>query len=237
MEQPVIVQLRGTIFFPQFIGYTQENADKFKELLLPDAEVMGLPPTGVPFNKTNPLALAYGMPWQLISNGIRILFLPNKIDILQEREGAMGEVDVDFLKICTELFLRFKEASGFSVNRLAYAPLLSIKTDGNLQNSEFWQGIIKQISYRGVPLQNIEFNYLLKNVVNIHGKDIEMNFLHQISDGYHYTRGAKDYDCVLLRLDINTVPDKPYSFEIEDIKLFYTEVLRLQKEQIENLFV
>ena len=47
-ERMVILQLRSTIFLQQNIGYTPENAEKFRALLLPDCKVYGIPQPGVP---------------------------------------------------------------------------------------------------------------------------------------------------------------------------------------------
>lgn len=75
----------------------------------------------------------------------------------------------------------------------------------------------------------------MKKIVRLNNKDIEMNFLHQLSDGFHVTNGQKDADCVLVRLDINTVPEKPYSFETEDMDEFYMKSTEWEKEILDNI--
>lgn len=234
---PKVVQMRGTIFFQQIIGYTPENAAKYKQLLMPEGKVTGIPQVGIPIQGANPFAPQYGMPWQLVNESIQISFFPNKIDIVCEKEGVFGKNDAEFLRLCTEKFSKFKLDGDFPINRLAYAPLFSITVTEKMQSREFWQRILKQISYKGVPFQNIEYNYLLKNIVNINSKEVEMNFLHQLSDGYHITNGQKDSDCVLIKLDINTVPEKPYSFEVKDISAFYSKSIDWEKELIDNILL
>ena len=231
---PKAVQMRGTIFFQQNIGYTPENASKYKQLLMPEGNVIGIPQVGIPMG-ANPLAPQFGMPWRLVNDGLHISFFPNKIDIIYEKEGELGKIDVDFLKLCTEKFTLFKSDSQFPINRLAYAPLFSIIVNEKMQSTDFWQRILKKISYKGIPFQNIEYNFLLKNIVSINSKEVEMNFLHQLSDGYHITNGKKDSDCILMRLDINTVPEKPYSFGVDDMKVFYSKSMEWEKELIDNI--
>ncbi len=238
---PKVVQLRGTIFFQQYIGYTPENVRIYKPLFMPDGNVVGIPQAGVPIQGSNPLAPQFGMPWQLVKNyatneSLKISFLPNKIDIIQEKEGRFGEIDNDFLNLCVEKFKSFKNNNrDFIISRMAFAPLFSIIVNDTVLATDFWQNLLKQTSYKGIPFQNIEYNFLLKKIVRLNNKDIEMNFLHQLSDGFHVTNGQKDADCVLVRLDINTVPEKPYSFETEDMDEFYMKSTEWEKEILDNI--
>ncbi len=204
---------------------------------MPEGNVAGIPQVGAPIQGANPFAPQFGMPWQLVNDGLQISFFPNKIDIVFEKEGEFGKIDVDFLKFCTEKFSLFISDGNFSINRLAYAPLFSIIVNEKMQSTEFWQHILKQISYKGIPFQNIEYNFLLKNIVNLNSKEVEMNFLHQLSDGYHITNGKKDSDCILMKLDINTVPEKPYSFDVDDMNVFYSKSIEWEKELIENIIL
>lgn len=237
---PKVVQLRGTIFFQQYIGYTPENVSIYKPLFMPDGDVVGIPQVGVPIQGSNPLAPQFGMPWQLVKNyapneSLKISFLPNKIDIIQEKEGRFGEIDNKFLQLCFEKFRSFKDYGNFIISRMAYAPLFSVIVNDNIQATEFWQNLLKQTSYKGIPFQNIEYNFLLKKIVRLNDKDVEMNFLHQLSDGFHITNGQKDADCVLVKLDINTVPEKPYTFETKDMEDFYTKAIEWEKELLDNI--
>lgn len=237
---PKVVQLRGTIFFQQYIGYTPENVSIYKQLFMPDGDVVGISQIGVPIQGSNPLAPQFGMPWQLVKNyapneSLKISFLPNKIDIIQEKEGGFGEIDTEFLQLCLEKFKSFKNNGDFIISRMAFAPLFSIIINDNIQTTEFWQNLLKQTSYKGIPFQNIEYNFLLKKKVRLNERDIEMNFLHQLSDGFHITNGKKEADCVLIKLDINTVPEKPYTFETKDMEEFYLKSIEWGKELLENI--
>jgi hypothetical protein len=163
------------------IGYTPENVSIYKLLFMPDGDVVGIPQVGVPIQGPNPLAPQFGMPWQLVKNyapneSLKISFLPNKIDIIQEKEGRFGEIDNKFLQLCFEKFRSFKDYGNFIISRMAYAPLFSVIVNDNIQATEFWQNLLKQTSYKGIPFQNIEYNFLLKKIVRLNDKDVEMNF-------------------------------------------------------------
>lgn len=234
-----IVQQRGTLFFPQTIGYTPENATRFKQLFLPTAVEMAMPQIGIPPQGTNMVLPQYGMPWQLVSqspnNTYKVLFSPNKLDIIFEAEGELGKIDDDFVSFCSDKFQTFINETKYPINRIAYAPLFSLLVNDENPASDFWKGVLKRVSHGGVPFQNIEFNYLIKRIEHINGKDIEMNFLHQLTDGYHMTEGKKDADCILCTIDMNTIPEMPYSFELDDVKAFYRMSIEWNDEVIHNL--
>ena len=233
MENPFkIVQQRATIFMSQSIMYTPENAAKFKQLLLPKAKELIV--ANVPPQVANSMAPQYGMPWQLVDEAqgciYRVMFLPNKIDIIQEKEGDFGSVDKDFIGLSIDKFKALKNEISGAIGRMAYSPVISFAVNEETSSSDFWNEFLKRMSIKGIPFQNIGLTYLLKRIENINNKNVEVNFLHQYTDGFHLTDNKKDADCVLFTLDINTVSDKSYEFEIEDLCDFFKKSMNWAKE-------
>ena len=66
-EKMNTVQLRSTIFLQQNIGYTPENAEKFRNLLMPGCKIYNIAQPGMPMLGVNPNMPQYGMPWRLFS--------------------------------------------------------------------------------------------------------------------------------------------------------------------------
>ena len=210
-----IAQLRGTIFVSQYIGYTPENANKFKGLLLPDSIVCSAPEIiaqgGIP---TSP---QYGMSWRLfkkdnVDGDYNIVFLPGRIDIILTKDAKYrDETEINFCKKCVDWFSKImKEISIPIVTRIAYAPLYAIRYEDGTYDAR-WDGLLKKTVYDGIPMRDVNFNFLLKRVINICGKEIEMNLLHNISDGVQIRVGAESQQqiqVVLLQLDINSTPEK-----------------------------
>lgn len=231
-----IVQQRASIFMPQSIMYTPDNAVKFKAMLLPNARELQVTNANVPPQIANSLAPQYGMPWQLFddSDGCinRVVFFPNKIDIVREKDGEFGNADVEFIGSCKEKFRAIKVEVNGPIFRMAYSPIVSFAVNEETPKSEFWNEFLKRTTIKGIPFQNIEFTYLLKRILSINNRDIELNFHHQIADGYHLTDNVKDADCILFTLDINTVADKSYQFEIGDLCDFLSKSILWSKELI-----
>ena len=237
-----IAQLRGTIFVSQYIGYTPENAKKFGELLLPDSKVYSAPEIIVP--GVNPTAPQYGMSWRLFKKGddggdYNIVFLPGKIDIILTKDAKYGdETEMNFCKKCANWFtMIMKEISISTVTRIAYAPLYAIRYEDGTYDAR-WDGLLKKTVYDGTPMRDVNFNFLLKRVINICGKEIEMNLLHNISDGVQIRVGAESQQqmqVVLLQLDINSTPEKSIDLNKEGVNKFFDDILGIKEKLIENV--
>ncbi len=246
---PKIVQQRGTIFINQIIGYTPENEKKFKSLLLPDGVVSAIRPSIQQGGVVAPLPLTippqFGMPWQLrkelgesvdgSKQDLCISFFPGKVDIVLNKVGDIGEIDNYLLNLCKEQFRVLREES-FEVTRLAYCPLYSLVVNSSILAEDYWKLSLKKTSSMGIPMQNRELSYVLKNDEIINGKPITMNFLHQIKDGYHVTKGIKDADCILISLDINSVAENSYRFEVNDMNEFWALCPRWTAKLLDNIF-
>ena len=238
-----VAELRGTKFVPQYIGYTPENANKFRELLLPDSTAYSAQEIIVP--GVNPTAPQYGMSWRLFKKcgndgDYNIVFLPGKIDIILTKDTKYGdETEVNFCKKCADWFSKImKEISIPIVTRIAYAPLYAIRYGDGTYDTR-WEGLLKKTVYDGTPMRDVNFNFLLKHVIYFYGKEIEMNLLHNISDGIQIKIGAEgqqqQVQVLLLQLDMNSTPEKSINLDAEGVKNFFDGIIEVKEDLIKDV--
>lgn len=239
------VQLRGTIFIQQNIGYTAEVSARFKERLLPDGKILGVPQPGVPFNGQNPNIPQYGMSWRILNkeaNGAEynIIFNPGKVDIVYNRESPYGgDVEEQFCKFCIEKFGSILDIlHDTNVQRIAYAPLYGII--GNEQNNllEIWGKLLKKTIYDGVTLQDINLSFLLKQEMIFGGRTIQMNLLHSFFDGFQtqVVEGQQKVNkTIMFQLDLNSIPDPPLDLDKGGVSAFFDNILSTKYSLVDNV--
>ena len=238
---PSIAQLRGTVFFSQFIGYTPENERKYRSLFLPDGVLSNIvQPENMMAPPINP-SIPYGMPWRLVKEfekpgeNLSVSFFPGKIDIIQNQEGSLDQLETQFFNLCIERFGYLVEES-FVISRLAFCPTFTIRIDSVNQATEYWRRLLKSTMSNGIPFQNVAVSYLLKKEVLINNRPIVMNFLHQIVEGFHITAGRKDADCILVTLDMNSTPEYNYVFNRQDLAPFFDSCKDWSRRLMDNIF-
>lgn len=244
-ENITIVQLRSTIFLQQNIGYTPENAEKFKVLLMPNAKAYSIPQPGM-FLGINPDIPQYGMPWRLFEKSpeggeYNIAFHPGKIDIVLAKEISYGnETEKEFLNKSTEWFSKILDTQGnTSATRIAYAPLYAIKNKEEDYNT-VWGNFLKRTSFDGIKSQDINLSFLLKSYIKVGEKDIPMNFLHNIFDGNQIKNenGIQTLHKVLLfQLDLNSIPEENLNLNKEGINDFYNKIVEIKNKLVDNVTV
>lgn len=235
-ENMNIAQIRASIFYPQTIGFTPENGAKYKEMFLPDSAIA---PAG-PFPEMPYGNLPLGMPWQLIGqdeekNGITVAFLPNKIDIVKNVNVLKDHTESDFIQFCAEKFKTFLDDIKMEATRLAYCPLLTMDISEIEERNSAWQHVIKQVSVDGSPCQDVNLSFLIKKEKQVSEKNVDVNFLFKMMDGFKMKDGVKASDSILVQLDINTVPEASYVFGAEEITTFMKLAKDWKKEFINNV--
>ncbi len=243
-DKLITVQLRSTIFLQQNIGYTPENAAKFKDLLMPDSKIYGISQPGVPMLGVNPNMPQYGMPWRLFYKSPKgeeynIAFQPGKIDIVLAKEVSYdGVIEKEFCEQSIKWFSAILQTQGNIVaTRIAYAPLYAIKNDGEEKNP-IWNNLLKKTFFDGVQSQDINLSFLLKSVINIGGNDIQMNLLHNIFDGNQIKNenGVQSVHKVLLfQLDLNSIPEENLSLGEDGLTDFFNNILDIKCNLIDNV--
>lgn len=238
-----IVQLRSTIFILQNIGYTPQNAERFKEILLPEGKIYGIPQPGIPVLGTNPTIPQFGMPWRIFlktdEGDYNIAFQPGKIDIILAKEVIYGDdTEKEFCRKSADLFSKIiNEYGGISATRIAYAPLYSVSTDdGN--NNIIWNLLLKKTVFDGIPSQDINLSFLLKKKITIGDKNVSMNLLYNLFDGNQIKNenGKETVNKVLLlQLDLNSVAEEILNLSCENISEFFESILDIKCKLIDNV--
>lgn len=233
-----IVQIRASIFYPQTIGFTPENAAKYRTKFLPNGSVA----PASPFPEMAVGNLPLGMPWQLVGkddcgNNVVIVFLPNKIDIVKNIERPNEKTEEDFISFCSEKFKIFLDDIKMNAVRLAYSPLLAMADNDAEGRMVAWQHLIKQTSIEGVPCLDVNVSFLTKKIKQLGDKEVDMNFLFKMMDGMKLKDGVKTSDSVLVQLDINTVPEASYSFNGNDVETFLNKAIEWKNEYINSVLV
>lgn len=245
-EKLVTVQLRSSIFLPQNIGYTPENATQFQELLgIADSKVYGIPQPGVPVLGVNPMTPQFGMPWRLFKKyndgyEYNVAFQPGKIDIVLAKQTAYLEnIETKFCEKSAEWFSNILDTQkGVTVQRIAYAPLYAIVKSKDDEGSELWNKLLKKIVYDGSPAQDIDLQFVLKKQISFNGKEIQMNLLHHFFDG-NLTEGNGATlvirNVLLFQLDLNSVPERPLSLDKDGVSDFFNGIIDVKESLIDNV--
>ena len=244
-ERINIVQLRSSIFIQHSNGYTPENAITFKEMLMPDAKVYplgGIIGSGIP--AINPSIPQYGLPWGLnktMENNeeYNILFQPGKIDIILAKEAPYSSnIESAFCKQSIEWFSKVLNHINQLVTRIAYAPLYAIQIDEDFTSINYWSQFFRKTAYSGTELKDINFSFLLKRLEKFDEREIQMNFLHQLSDGTATKVTGNTttvQNVVLFQLDLNSVPEKSLDLNTEGVASFFNNIVGIKNKLIENV--
>lgn len=244
-ERIIVVQLRSTVFLQQNIGYTPENATKFQELLLPGSKVYGIPQQGVPMLGVNPMMPQYGLPWRLFKkseNGgdYNIAFQPGKIDIVLAKEAAYNsDVEKDFCQKSISWFSKILDTQNdIPVMRIAYAPLYAIKKDGEYAGDAIWSNLLKKTVFDGTQAQDVNLQFLLKQLIKFGNRNIQMNLLHNIFDGKQskiINNVPVVSDVLLMQLDLNSIPEVLLNMDKEGMAVFFNTILEIKNKLIDNV--
>lgn len=244
-EKMVVAQLRGTIFVPQAIGYTPENASKFSELLLPESKPYCANPPEMLMPGFNPTVPQYGMPWRLFKRcgeegEYNIFFLPGKIDIVLTKDIAYsGETEKQFCDKCVNWFSKILTELNHNTKatRIAYAPLYAVRLD-ETGSDTVWSKLLKRTMIDGMSMKDVNFNFLLKREVSFNGRQMQMNLLHNFSDGMQIKQDdveAKAFNVVLMQLDLNSIPEVSLDLDADGIKDFFNGILEVKSNLVDNV--
>ena len=243
-EKMVIAQLRGTIFVPQNIGYTPENATKFGNILLPESIPYSANPPEMVMPGVNPTVPQYGMPWRLFKRtdegDYNIVFLPGKIDIVLTKDMPYGDVaERLFCDKCVDLFSKILNELNHNTTatRIAYAPLYAVRLD-EYDAEAVWSKLLKRTMIDGMTMKDVNFNFLLKRQVPFKGRTIQMNLLHNFSDGVQIKQVdgvSKTFNVVLMQLDLNSIPEESLSLDVNGIEDFFNGILEVKSSLVDNV--
>lgn len=232
MTSPNIIQLRGTIFLPTVIGYSQANVDKYRTVLeesvvapLPATTIIPLIPLGIQLPQDS--TLQENGPWQLIKGALRVVFSPNKVDIILDSVNTKGSTEADFCQTCSTIFNKILEKSSVSSSRLAFAPTYAKDPDETFDAQCFWGTMLANSTYGGATIEdvNLTSNYRVSKKIN--SENVVINFRSVFSDAVrNIAPGVTIKGSVMINFDINTavIPNKTTSFTQPDVDDFFANV-------------
>lgn len=232
MTSPNIIQLRGTIFLPTVIGYSQANVDKYRTVLeesvvapLPATTIIPLIPLSIQLPQDS--TLQENGPWQLIKGALRVVFSPNKVDIILDSVNTKGSTETEFCQTCSTIFNKILEKSSVASSRLAFAPTYAKDHDETFDAQRFWGVMLANSTYGGATIEdvNLTSNYRVNKI--IHSENVVVNFRSVFSDAVrNIAPGVTIKGSVMINFDINTavIPNKPTSFTQPDVDDFFANV-------------
>ena len=240
-----ILQLRSTIFMQRNIGFTPDVYNQFRDLLMPNAKVYGIPQPGVPVLGVNPTAPQYGMPWRLFSKTeddkeYNIAFQPGKIDIilaLAKVKSYDDSLEKEFCMQSIEWFSRILATDeSATISRIAYAPLFAIEMNTDSEGDEVWSKLLRKAVIGGMSMQDVNLSFLLKSIEHFGSVDMQMNFLHNIFDGIIQSKTNEEpRKALLFQLDLNSVPEKPLNLKKDEMAAFFNGIVDIKSQLVENV--
>lgn len=239
----LVSQLRGTIFAPLNIGFTQDNYTTFRDLLLPDAKALNASAPEMVMPGVNPTIPQYGMPWRLfkrcgVEGEYNIVFLPGKIDIILSKDINYGDdTEINFCAKCVDWFAKImSKQEEVRVSRIAYAPAYAIKLE-DISAETVWGSLLKNTMIDGTILQDVNLNFLLKRPLSFGDKDIQMNLLYNFSDGMQIkpnNEGGQTVSPVILfQLDMNSIPEAPLALDAQGVKDFFEGIIETKNHLVD----
>lgn len=232
---PSIVQLRGTIFLAISIGYSEENKKKYASLL-PGSQVQPVMP---PFQVAGMFLqgqMSMGGPWQLVKDGVSIIFGPNQVDIIENRSNDRINSEKAFVSFCINVFSTITREVEYNT-RMAYAPLFAMDEDDSFKCNEWWSTMFASLSQGGASMQDINLTYVLKKGLDLNNKKVTLNMHHKIYDGYKYNESHQVLNkSIMINLDINTVPQNDIKLEANDVPVFFDKAMKEKERLMKNYF-
>lgn len=233
MLTPNVIQLRGTIFLPVVIGYSSVNLEKYRSLLsgaivqpVQPIAIIPIAPVGLQINQE--VSLQENGPWQMVSGNTRIVFLQNKIDIIQDIITPKGTSENEFCVFCAEKFSRILEGADTPSNRIAFAPTYAKDPDESFKSADFWNHVLTHTSFGGSNIEEVNVTCNRKVDKLINGNSYTINFRSVLSDAKRNLPSGIVLDgSVMISFDINTaiIPSTPYSFQVAEINDFFNNAM------------
>lgn len=233
---PSIVQLRGTIFVSQTIGFSEEMKNRFSSLL-PEGQVQ---PVVLPILPQDPFLMGQQMviggPWKIVKDGRSIIFNQVNVDIIENRVNDLISSEEDFISFCIKVFKAITEFLGHNT-RMAYAPTFAMDEMDGFKCKEWWETMFSSTSIAGMNMQDINLTFLMKKGFCLNDKKLTLNIHHKIFDGYRYNKeNVKTNDSIIVTLDINTVQENEVKLNADDVKLFFEKAIDEKKQLMNNYF-
>ena len=237
-----VIQQRATVFISSFIGYSPEAVDRYKDLIT-GAQPAPVPPVQqfpVPLPALPVVDLQPGSTWQLVLGQMRVVFTPNRVDVIKDWIGPRNSNQIQaFLNECKVILQKIieRESRGCEVLRLAYAPVFAHDTVSGFAPSQVWACLLRNPEFCGGPAQEVSIVRNYRSPRELKGREFVLNFRSVIGDANRFTPDGMFLSAgVLANLDINTIAEGNYRFSLEEVLDFFTKSESYANELYDFLF-
>lgn len=231
MLNPNVIQLRGTVFIPNTIGYSSAAEAKYMKLF-PGSTPSPVPSMGIQIGPSSlqlmqDSRLVPGGPWQLVGGNTRLVFSQLRIDVIRDAVSLPGEAELDFCTFCSKLFKSILKEEAIYSNRVAFAPIYAKDNVSNFNSQQFWTQLLKRTPYlsREMKEVNLSYNYVIPKEFG--NKNSDVNFKMVLSDAQkNLPSGVVISGCVTIGMDINTTAEaaSTANYSEADVEDFFRKV-------------
>ena len=232
----VFLQSRATMFIPRFIGYTKANSDKYINLLdNAKAEALEIPKnpfSPIPFNFED------SRPWQIISGSFRLVFLPNKIDLLLLNVHNDVSKQKEFLATAAKVFNEIAKREDSHAVRLAYAPNMAFESIGDFCVDNFFAVNIPMSVYHECQPKRatMKFEYQVPESICEH--DMDINYIIKLSSGEKRVNRENQESSVssiiIAEVDINTKSQDGLRLGENEVCDFFDKAIGYSDKFVDN---
>lgn len=216
--KPIIFNQRVTVFTNSFIGYSDAYKQELSSKLTNIEEVGILQPNFAlmvgPQQIISPNQMPQNAPWFIKVHGIKVEFMPNKIDVVSDLFVETKEDEISRLNELTELLARINAIISIgSITRMAYAPSFGLEGEDGMSVNDYWSSIIRIPDMANSRKQErmIRYNTICRQNFGEYSNVI-VNRVITISEGQRTETkttpegkvDSKTIECVIISIDINT---------------------------------
>ncbi len=216
--KPIIFNQRVTVFTNSFIGYSKAYEQELSSKLINIEEVGMLQPNFAvmvgPQQIISPNQVPQNAPWFIKVHGIKVEFMPNKIDIVSDLFVKTEKDEIFRLNELTDLLTRINAIISIgSITRMAYAPSFGLEGEDSMSVNDYWRYIIRIPDLPNAHKQErmIRYNTICEQKFGEY-PNTTVNRVITISEGQRTEIkttpegkvDSKTIECVIISIDINT---------------------------------
>lgn len=181
--------------------------------------------------------------WSLSSKEekLEINFLEGKIDVILKKGNQLYSYEAiqESCMTISSTFEKIINAIGLVSTRLAFAPSLISHQKTSLEIKNFARSIFKEKIFKGASIDNCDFSNLFRINTSILDKEVVVNYLAIFSLAQMpilQQSKIKMQDVLQINIDINTLGNEEYKFNVNDVKEFFNQSPSMTTEFLDFYF-
>lgn len=249
--KPILFNQRVTVFTNSFIGYSDTYEQKLRSKFTTKVENIGMlqPNFAVmvgPQQIISPNQIPQNSPWFIIIEGIKVEFMPNKIDIVSDfittAESENTRLN-ELINLLDQINRTLPDLIDNNITRIAYAPSFGLEGENGMSVDEYWKSIIQipDLANSSIQEKMLRYNTLCKKSFDNY-QDTLINRVVTISEGQRKETKttpngivSKTIECVIISIDINTSTKGFITYSISAVNKFCTIAQVMGKELLQKL--